>query len=203
MNRLKIQNHVDLWRRRWEKVKCCLVAPLLSRYHFLRFDLVDRRPLTILVMCYGNIYRSPLAENFFRQSLGDACKIVSAGFYPKADRPSHAPFVSMVHDLYRIDLSSHRSTLVTIAHLEQADLIVLMDDLNWTLFKETLLTVSDLSLRKKLMQKVIFLGALKRVYWLFKIQDPFKQTDEQTKEITDQIQSAVRQWSNKIQQKIK
>jgi len=84
----------------------------------------------ILVVCHGNIYRSPLVAVRLRELLGAGREITSAGFHPKGDRPSPEAHIKMSARL-GVDLRQHRSRVVSDADLAAADLIVLMDQRNW------------------------------------------------------------------------
>jgi protein-tyrosine phosphatase len=88
----------------------------------------------ILVVCHGNIYRSPLVAVRLRELLGSGRVITSAGFHPKGDRPSPDSHIKMSAG-FGVDLSEHRSRVVSDADFAAADLIVLMDQRNWVSLK--------------------------------------------------------------------
>jgi protein-tyrosine-phosphatase len=83
----------------------------------------------VLFICYGNVCRSPFAAMFFarasRQVLGEAIDVSSAGFIG----PDRQPPVRALAAASRrgLDMSTHRSALVTPAALRQADLVVVME----------------------------------------------------------------------------
>jgi protein-tyrosine-phosphatase len=83
----------------------------------------------VLVVCHGNIYRSPLVAAHLRALLGDSRVITQGGFHSKGDRPSPAPHVAM-SATWGVDLRSHRSRVLESGDYA-ADLIVLMDRRNW------------------------------------------------------------------------
>ena len=87
------------------------------------------RDARVLVVCHGNIYRSPLVATRLRELLGPDRVITQGGFHAKGDRPSPAPHVAMSATL-GVDLRSHRSRVLDSADYA-ADLIVLMDRRNW------------------------------------------------------------------------
>ena len=85
------------------------------------------QPTTLLVVCHGNICRSPFAERALRRALASSpdVSVESAGFYGPG-RP--APAIAMdAAQIFGVDLSSHRSRLVTAACVDAADLILTMD----------------------------------------------------------------------------
>ena len=84
----------------------------------------------ILVLCYGNIYRSPFIERRLAQLLDSGkWKIKSAGFYHKTGRPCVPEFISLAND-FGISLIDHRSSAVSLDDIDWADLIVIMDRKN-------------------------------------------------------------------------
>lgn len=98
------------WRRRraWERVAA------------------HSRPPQILVICHGNICRSPFAAGLLEHALGSAgVRVASAGLWGPG-RPS--PAAAIKAGLRRgVDLQLHRSQLVTPALAASADLILVMD----------------------------------------------------------------------------
>ena len=82
------------------------------------------RPRAILVVCHGNICRSPYLAAVLRRVLRDV-EIVSAGFVgPGRQVPEHSLLIGQRKGL---DLAGHRSQLLTPEHLKRADLVLVMD----------------------------------------------------------------------------
>lgn len=80
----------------------------------------------ILVLCTGNICRSPTAHYLLQKQLGDDYEVTSAGLGALVD---HAPDdlalkVAYDHDL---DMSNHRAKQVTDELLRWADLVLVME----------------------------------------------------------------------------
>lgn len=90
---------------------------------------VDRLPARIdevLVICYGNICRSPYAAAALARELGnDGPAVTSAGFYGP-DRGSPEIAVAVARGRGH-DLEPHRSRLVSPEAIASADLIVVME----------------------------------------------------------------------------
>ena len=86
-----------------------------------------RLPRLTLVVCHGNICRSPYAAGALRCLVahGDDGRVVSAGFIG-ADRPS-PPEAVAVAAAHNVDLSRHRSRPLLAGEVQAADLIVVMD----------------------------------------------------------------------------
>lgn len=83
----------------------------------------------VLLVCTGNICRSPLAEALMRRTLGERgaadVQVGSAGTgaWDGAPASEGAYLVGLEHGL---DLSSHRARLLTKDLVEQADLVLTM-----------------------------------------------------------------------------
>lgn len=92
----------------------------------------------ILVLCAGNICRSPMAERYLRTRLEEAgyddAEVDSAGFSPREDRPSPENAVGVAEE-FGVDLSEHRSKQVTAESLDEYDVVLLMDAYNYRLLK--------------------------------------------------------------------
>jgi protein-tyrosine phosphatase len=82
----------------------------------------------VLMICTGNICRSPLAEAALRREVGtgsDAPEIVVASAGTRADPRSPVPLESLASaSLARLDLSAHRPRLLTAGMLADADLVL-------------------------------------------------------------------------------
>lgn len=85
-------------------------------------------PGTVLVVCYGNICRSPYAAGALRRLLpphASAVRVESAGFVgPHRVAPPEAVDVARAHG---VDLRRHRSRLASPAAVAGADLVVVME----------------------------------------------------------------------------
>jgi protein-tyrosine phosphatase len=93
------------------------------------------RPKTLLVMCHGNICRSPVAAGLLERALIRlGVDVRSAGFIG-FNRPAPADAITAAHSV-GIDLTAHRSRLVTAELARSADLIVVMEPAQRRLFCE-------------------------------------------------------------------
>lgn len=83
--------------------------------------------MTVLVLCHGNICRSPLAAAVMRRA--GLTDVVTAGFKPSTEKPKLSP--KKVRDWAMqnegLDLSQHRSQSVTREMLVAADIVIYMD----------------------------------------------------------------------------
>jgi protein-tyrosine-phosphatase len=98
------------------------------RRNAARAQLASLQARRILFVCHGNICRSPFAAALFDQSLPielfGTIKVSSAGFIG-ADRG--APEAAIAAALrYGVDISQHRSRVITSELLRDVDLILVM-----------------------------------------------------------------------------
>ncbi len=89
----------------------------------------------VLVVCYGNIYRSPYVGEYLRQRAGKTLEVRTAGFHSKTGRESPAEHVAMC-ERRGVSLAAHRSSRVDADMLDWADTIVFMDRKNWIALDE-------------------------------------------------------------------
>jgi protein-tyrosine phosphatase len=84
---------------------------------------------TILVVCTGNICRSPIAEGFLRQLLHDrgieGVSIESAGVSGLRGYPADPEAVRAAAE-QGVDISRHRARRVNLTMIERADLVMAM-----------------------------------------------------------------------------
>jgi protein-tyrosine-phosphatase len=111
------------------------ITHALERRHVSRLRrspsaLIDalRAGKHILVVCHGNIIRSPFAAFLLSQSLGErpAVTIVSAGLEALPGRPPHPTALRQAAQR-QIDLSSHAASRVERDLVERSDVIFVMD----------------------------------------------------------------------------
>jgi protein-tyrosine phosphatase len=85
-------------------------------------------PRSVLFVCHGNICRSPFAAALFTRSmsslLADRLQVASAGF-TVGNRAAPAEAVKAAA-AYDVDLSQHRSRIITPELLRSADLIIVV-----------------------------------------------------------------------------
>ena len=82
----------------------------------------------ILVVCHGNIIRSPFAARLIARAIGGrrSLSIVSAGLEAEAGRPPHPTAVLTAAPLH-VDLSDHTASRVAPETVASADAIFVMD----------------------------------------------------------------------------
>ncbi len=80
----------------------------------------------ILVICLGNICRSPMAEGLLKQRYPDK-DVTSAGLRDITVGWSADPFAIRVMKEHGIDIGHHRAKLLTADLLKKADLVLTME----------------------------------------------------------------------------
>ncbi|MHB8421652.1 MAG: arsenate reductase/protein-tyrosine-phosphatase family protein [Leptospirales bacterium] len=134
----------------------------------------------ILVVCYGNICRSPLVELLLRGLLPvDRFEIRSCGLLPRegATPPKH--YVQEAHR-FGVDLSGHRSRYISKEMVEWSNLIIIMDRQNLDLLKDY---------GAAGIEKSVWLGAWDLEGGL-EIPDPFDRSPEEMRTIIDRMKRA-------------
>lgn len=93
----------------------------------VRAELARRpAPDSVLVICYGNICRSPFAAGLLRARLADTgVRVESAGFFgPGRRSPDTAVAAARA---WHVDLRPHRSQLLVPELVRAADILIVMD----------------------------------------------------------------------------
>ena len=103
----------------------------------------------VLLACHGNVNRSAFAAALARDRW-PGIEITEAGTYPMGDRPSPPQTIAAARHL-GVDLSTHRSTVLTPDMLEQTDAIFLFDARN---------LIETLRLRPSAWRRTHLFGAL-------------------------------------------
>ncbi|MCW2257098.1 protein-tyrosine phosphatase [Providencia alcalifaciens] len=138
----------------------------------------------ILVVCMGNICRSPTGERLLQVHYPNK-KIHSAGIIAKNDMPAYDSAIRIAQN-HNLSLENHQSRRLTSELSKEADLILVMEnshiDKIHRQFPET-------------RGKVMLFGQ-----WLNKteIPDPHKRSDEMFEHVYQLMEKAVLQWQGKI-----
>ncbi|QYY27669.1 MULTISPECIES: low molecular weight protein-tyrosine-phosphatase [Cupriavidus] len=80
---------------------------------------------SILIICTGNVCRSPMAACLFRRALPD-CNVASAGLAPPVGAKADPRAVRLLAS-EGCDLGTHRARAVDATMVDTADLILVMD----------------------------------------------------------------------------
>jgi protein-tyrosine phosphatase len=140
---------------------------------------------SILMVCRGNICRSPMAEGFFKQQLNDSSiNITSAGLNAVVNHPADSHAQSVMSSL-GIDLSQHRGRQITEDIVRNANLILVMTE----------------SHSKDLLRQ--FMAARGKTFLLghwqnFEIPDPYMLTVDAFEKVSQQIMLGWQDWKTRI-----
>ena len=88
-----------------------------------------QRARRVLFVCKGNICRSPFAERLL-QKLRPDIEASSAGYFPKAGRPSPPDAITAAAEC-QLDLTSHAARVVDDEMLGRFDAVFVFDDANY------------------------------------------------------------------------
>jgi len=139
----------------------------------------------ILVVCVGNICRSPMAEALFKQALaGRNVSVSSAGLGALAGHGIE-PQAQAVLEAHGLDASGHRARQIIPAMVRGADLVLVMEE-----WQRTEVAGLDPTARGK----IHLLGR----WGEFEIDDPYRQSDEQFKRTYDAIVRGVTEWTTRL-----
>jgi len=141
---------------------------------------------SFLFICFGNIMRSPMCEALMKRSVANVADgnlfVNSAGLNATPGTPAHPWGVIAARD-FGIDLSDHRSRLVNLELLDQADAIFAMDYQN---------QVELLCRYPAIRHKVFMLSAYAgEGHSSVEIRDPFYGNEDGTRECYRILQNCV------------
>ena len=138
-------------------------------------ELARRRALkalagarNILVVCHGNICRSPFAAAALQSLTANGSAVSSSGYFPRAQRRAPDAAAAAARR-FGIDLATHRSRVLTEAEAAAADLIFVFERRHAEALKARFPRVS---------KKIHLFGALDPA-GSFEIEDPYGGTVEQ------------------------
>ena len=80
----------------------------------------------ILVVCVGNICRSPMAEALLRSVLPPGCEIASAGIGAMAGNPADSMATDLMHER-GLDIEKHVARQLDLDLLRNSDLVLVME----------------------------------------------------------------------------
>lgn len=137
----------------------------------------------ILILCQGNICRSPLAEGFLK-FIQPNLQVTSAGITAMVDWPADPTAQRLAIEL-GIDISTHLAKQVTPSLLQENELILVMDKQQE---KEIILTAPYIC------GKVYRLGK----WGDFDVPDPYRRSDQTFELAFNLIKQGLSEWQKKL-----
>lgn len=137
----------------------------------------------VLVVCIGNICRSPMAEGLLKNSLPNV-QISSAGLGALVGHGADPIALSLMTEA-GIDIGAHRARSLTDQIARDADLILVMDEQQ----------------KQQIAQQYPYTrGKVFRLAEAAKqdIPDPYRQSPEVFQSVFAQIRSGVNEWTKRI-----
>lgn len=173
-----------IWRSTVGRIRATRAVMSAKRSTSANLDAMTNRDVTrILVVCYGNIYRSAFLGAYLKQQAKPSVEIRSTGFHQKINRPSPERHIAMSRE-HGVDLSAHRSSLISQDDIAWADLIVIMDRHNWQALSR--MAMSDTAVDRKL----VWAGVLGQ--GTAEIRDPYQMTDANAAKTLKRLEDAGR-----------
>ncbi|MGM8755000.1 protein tyrosine phosphatase [Enterobacter chuandaensis] len=141
---------------------------------------------SILVVCTGNICRSPIGERLLRQQLPDT-QVSSAGIFGLSGRPADAA-AKAVALRHGVSLEGHVARKVTRYLLQKSDLILVMEP-------EHLRFIASVAPENR--GKSLLFGQ-----WLETkdIPDPYRKSREAFEYVFEQLGKASQEWARRLRQ---
>ena len=139
---------------------------------------------SILIVCVGNICRSPMAEALMRRAAPAHVSLASAGLGALVDQPADPIAVELMRER-GIDLASHRARQLTPLMIRQADLVLVMEERHRQHVHAML---------PEARGKVHLLGKWQQA----EIPDPYRQDEQAFRQALALIEQGVEAWSRRI-----
>ncbi|ANO34986.1 protein tyrosine phosphatase [Vibrio breoganii] len=137
----------------------------------------------ILVVCIGNICRSPIGEELLKQALPNK-QVTSAGLGALVDKPADSNSIA-VSEQNGHDLSNHIARQINTKMIADNDLILVME-------KGHIDAITKLAPAAR--GKTMLYG-----HWLKKeIPDPYKQSIEAFEHVYELIDKSAKEWIKRL-----
>lgn len=142
----------------------------------------------MLIVCVGNICRSPTAEYLLKKQLlekGSSITVESAGIAALVDKPASLTAVTLATE-FGVDMTPHRARQLTPELIRSHDLILVMEQGHIKVVE---------AMAPQARGKVHLLG---RWHHNIEIPDPYRQGDAAYQLALELIQTTTQQWVSKL-----
>ena len=140
---------------------------------------MNKPPINILFVCYGNMCRSPIAEGLAKNILNGRVVVESAGTSPSRNRATDET-IEIMHNEFDIDISNHRPRAVMNIQVEYFDFVIALDSYIYNC-----------------LQKDHRIDSEKLIEW--DIEDPFGCSMDIYRECALHIQRCIKKFSKELQ----
>jgi len=138
----------------------------------------------ILVVCVGNICRSPMGEALLSQALPDTSRVSSAGIGALVDEPADTKVLELMRER-GLDMSMHRGRQLDEALLRANDLLLVMERGHQEWIE---------SRWPQARGRVYRLG-----HWSnFDIPDPYRKDEAAFREVLALIERGIMEWKERL-----
>jgi protein-tyrosine phosphatase len=137
----------------------------------------------ILMVCEGNICRSPMAQGLFTAALPGVV-VRSAGLGALVGRPAHETAVRLMRER-GIDISAHRAAQITQAMCMESDIVFVMEQSQRTRLE---------AMYPQVRGRVSRIGE----YTKMDVPDPYRQPEEAFQSALALIEQGSREWLRRI-----
>lgn len=135
----------------------------------------------VLVVCIGNICRSPMAEGLLKNALPDV-QISSAGLGALVGHGADPIALGLMAEA-GVDIGAHRARSLTDQIARDADMILVMDEQQ----------------KQQIAQQYPYTrGKVFRLAEAADIPDPYRQSPEVFQSVFAQIRNGVNEWTKRI-----
>lgn len=135
----------------------------------------------VLVICVGNICRSPMAEALLGQRVAPHVQVASAGTHAMLGSPMD-PLAQAVLQMHHVPVPRHQARQVDRAMLHRAELILLMEPSQLN---------SVLKLAPEVRGKTFLIG---KWHQQLEIADPYRQPQLAFEQTYEQLSRCVDDW---------
>lgn len=135
---------------------------------------------SILVVCVGNICRSPIGERLLQNVLPTK-KIASAGIMALVDKPADSS-ARLVAEKNALSLDGHRATQLTAKMCHEYDLILVMEKMHIEMIT---------NIAPEARGKIMLYGHWKKQ----EVADPYRQSIEAFEFVYSILNSSAKKWA--------